>query len=658
VSPSHVPHNHVAAPPVPPHSHHSGHHQPEVSIMLSPETALPPPPSPPCTCGKVLGDMGPPPSDEWDNHSIDSKGTLGSRRSQGYVSMTSASTYLIDATGADPVLVPGGGAEVVMNGRANGGYRDPGYPSHQHNGHMFGYPVEGGGLMSHMTSDMTPLVGGPQVQTAVRSRPRPDPIIKKTSSFPSQPNENLSNGAPKNFSVNSDENERGVTFRVGKFIGQVTIESVKFRRQHWLFLLICLLVFVIILSIYLPIASRVDDIEDPEHRILVIKQMLREVPLIDGHNDLAWNIRQFIHNKLKTVNFSAPLSQVEPWASSKWSHTDIPRLVQGNLGAQLWVAYAPCGSQHKDAVQITLEQIDLIKRLVDLYPDYLQLVHTSQEIIDAHKGGKIASVITVESGHSIGTSLAVLRMYYRLGARSLTLTHNCNNPWADSSLVDKEGNNPVHNGLTSFGKTVINEMNRLGMIVDLSHSSVKTALDTLEVSVAPVIFSHSSAQHICNSTRNVPDHLLQKTAAKGGLVMINFFSYFITCKNVSSITDVIAHINHVREVAGIDSVGIGASYDGINEVPTGLEDVSKYVELFSALYASGKWTVQDLKQLAGLNFLRVWREVESVGRRMSGEADIGEERIPAKDMLSVPTDCKSGTYKDKRSVDSGGTVLC
>ena len=191
VSPGHVPHvpphNHIAAPPIPPHghSHHSGHHHPEVSIMLSPETALPPPPSPPCTCGKVLGDMGPPPAvDEWDNHSIDSKGTLGSRRSQGYVSMTSASTYLIDATGADPVLVPGGGAEVVMNGRANGGYRDPGYPqgpdmSHQHNGHMFGYPVEGGGLMSH--SDMAPLCGAPPVQTAVRNRPRPDPIIKKVS---------------------------------------------------------------------------------------------------------------------------------------------------------------------------------------------------------------------------------------------------------------------------------------------------------------------------------------------------------------------------------------------------------------------------------------------------------------------------------------------
>ena len=187
VTPSHVSPGHVShvPPPIPPHghSHHPGHHHPEVSIMLSPETALPPPPSPPCTCGKVLGDMGPPPAvDEWDNHSIDSKGTLGSRRSQGYVSMTSASTYLIDATGADPVLVPGGGGqEVVMNGRG-AGYREPGYPPGadiQHNGHMFGYPVEGGGLMSHMTSDMAPLCGPPPSQSAVRSRPRPDPIIKK-----------------------------------------------------------------------------------------------------------------------------------------------------------------------------------------------------------------------------------------------------------------------------------------------------------------------------------------------------------------------------------------------------------------------------------------------------------------------------------------------
>jgi len=213
---------------------------------------------------------------------------------------------------------------------------------------------------------------------------------------------------------------------------------------------------------------------------------------------------------------------------------------------------------------------------------------------------------------------------------------------ADSSLVDKPTNQPVHGGLTTFGKTVIKEMNRLGMIVDLSHSSVQTARDTLEISVAPVIFSHSSAQALCNSARNVPDQLLKLTAAKKGLVMINFFSYFITCSNVSSLNDVIAHINHVREVAGIDSVGIGASYDGINAVPEGLEDVSKYANLFSFLYGSGNWTLLDLKKLAGLNFLRVWREVEQVGRSLGGAAN--EERIP-EEQNQAGGDCRSLTKR-------------
>eukprot|EP00090_Calanus_glacialis_P008674 TRINITY_DN17031_c0_g1_i2.p1 TRINITY_DN17031_c0_g1~~TRINITY_DN17031_c0_g1_i2.p1 ORF type:complete len:1005 (+),score=154.48 TRINITY_DN17031_c0_g1_i2:450-3464(+) len=640
--------------------------------MLSPETVLPPPPSPPCTCGKVLGDMGPPPAvEEWDNQSIDShftaesKGTLESRRSQGYASMNSTSTYLIDATGTDPVLVP-----AEMDPRAS--FIDSYQPCDPGPGPMFGYPmqnsVDSAMMRDHMPhhsdriplcdhpglSDRTSLFGhnnlanNPQIPSHPGQMRLRDPsgiggqycdhqvdscqcfidksILKKTT-FPRQTNGNCSNGNVKTFSIDSDDHERGVTFRVGKFIGQVTIESVKFRRQHWLFLLICLLIFVIVLSIYLPMVSRADNLEDPEYRLMMINQMFKEVPLIDGHNDLPWNIRQFIHNKLKTVNFSSDLTQVSPWATSKWSHTDLPRIIKGRLGAQLWVAYAPCGSQHKDAVQITLEQIDLIKRLIEQYQQNLQFVTTAEGLVSSHKAGRVASVISVESGHSIGTSLAVLRMYYRLGARSLTLTHNCNNPWADSSLVDKEGKQPVHNGLTPFGKTVINEMNRLGMIVDLSHSSVQTAKDTLTVSEAPVIFSHSSAQSICNSTRNVPDHLLKLTAAKGGLVMINFFSYFITCSNLSSITDVIAHINHVRDVAGVESVGIGASYDGINAVPKGLEDVSKYVELFSALYASGKWTIQELKQLAGLNFLRVWREVEKVSKALKALSDTGGAQV-------------------------------
>jgi len=303
------------------------------------------------------------------------------------------------------------------------------------------------------------------------------------------------------------------------------------------------------------------------------------------------------------------------------------------------VAYAPCGAQHKDAVQVTLEQIDLIKRLVEAYPNHLQLVKTSDEIVSAHASGRIASLITVESGHSIGTSLAVLRMFHRLGARSLTLTHNCNTPWADCSKADVPGNTAEHNGLTQFGRTVVEEMNRLGMIVDLSHSSIQTALDTLAVSDAPVIFSHSSAKAVCNSSRNIPDNILRLVAEKKGLVMVNFFSYFITCSNHSTVNDVIVHLNHIRRVAGIDHVGLGASYDGINSTPVGLEDVSKYPALFASLIASGAWSLDDLKKLAGLNFLRVFREVEKVSREYYKQTPL-EKNIPNKD-LGDNTECKT-----------------
>nr|XP_040582175.1 uncharacterized protein LOC121130504 [Lepeophtheirus salmonis] len=395
--------------------------------------------------------------------------------------------------------------------------------------------------------------------------------------------------------------------KFGRFI---LCTGLKLRRQHWCFLGCILLVTVIIIcSLNGFVSSSPMDSSSPEmHRQMVVS-LLKEVPLIDGHNDLPWNIRKFVHNKLDTVNFTHNLKFIEPWSKSKWSHTDISRMVAGKIGCQLWVAYAPCGAQHKDAIQVTLEQIDLIKRLSDQYSQ-LKLVRTSDELIRAHGEGKIASLITVESGHSIGTSLAVLRMFHRLGARSLTLTHNCNTPWADCSKADIPGTIPEHNGLTQFGRTVVEEMNRLGMIVDLSHSSIQTARDTLAVSDAPVIFSHSSAQALCNSTRNIPDNLLRLVAEKKGLVMVNFFSYFLTCSNHSTVKDVIAHLSHIRKIAGIDHVGIGASYDGINSTPSGLEDVTKYPTLFASLLATGVWSLEDLKKLAGLNFLRVFREVE------------------------------------------------
>ncbi|KAK9888933.1 hypothetical protein WA026_001152 [Henosepilachna vigintioctopunctata] len=286
----------------------------------------------------------------------------------------------------------------------------------------------------------------------------------------------------------------------------------------------------------------------------------------------------------------------------------IPKPQQGKF----WAAYVPCDSQHKDAVQLTLEQIDVIRRFTELYHPRLTLCTSSEDITTSHKQHQLCSLIGVEGGHSLAGSLAVLRTLYHVGVRYLTLTSTCNTPWADCSHADMPGKKPEHGGLTAFGKTIIKEMNRLGMIVDLSHVSVGTMRDALDVSKAPVIFSHSSAHALCNSTRNVPDETLRKLALNRGVVMVNFYSQFLTCSDTSTLADAVAHINHIREVAGIDNVGLGAGYDGINYVPQGLEDVSTYPNLFAELIGTGKWNVEDLKKLAGLNFLRVFKEVEKV----------------------------------------------
>ncbi|ERL87010.1 hypothetical protein D910_04412, partial [Dendroctonus ponderosae] len=277
-----------------------------------------------------------------------------------------------------------------------------------------------------------------------------------------------------------------------------------------------------------------------------------------------------------------------------------------------WAAYTPCDSQNRDAVQLTLEQIDVIRRLTDWYQPRLVLCTSSEDIKAAHKAQHICSLIGVEGGHSLAGSLAVLRMLYHVGVRYLTLTSTCNTPWADCSHVDNPGNAPEHGGLTSFGKVVIREMNRLGMIVDLSHVSVGTVQDALDVSAAPVIFSHSSAYALCNSTRNVADETLRKLAQNEGIIMVNFFPAFLSCRETSTVADAVAHINHIREVAGVENVGLGAGFDGINLVTQGLQDVSSYPTLFAELIGTGKWTVEDLQKLAGLNFLRVMQKVEKI----------------------------------------------
>ncbi|XP_066249956.1 dipeptidase 1-like [Euwallacea similis] len=380
-----------------------------------------------------------------------------------------------------------------------------------------------------------------------------------------------------------------------------------FRGPWCVCLVVCVVLATLTAGLGLPLALGPHELGQlsAEERLELVRKLLKDSPLVDGHNDLPWNLRKFEHNQLNRLNLSRIRSD-EPWSSSKWSHTDLPKLIAGKIGAQFWSAYVPCKAQHKDAVQVTLEQIDAIERLVQREALYMQLAKTAEEIWDVHKQGKIASLIGVEGGHALGNSLAVLRTFYNLGARYLTITHSCDTAWATGQ------DTITRNGLSDFGKIVVREMNRLGMIVDLSHSSVYTAKSAINVSIAPVIFSHSAAYALCNSTRNVPDDLLKMVANNGGLVMVNFYAYHVACSINASMSDVIRHINHIRAIAGIEHVGIGAGYDGINVTPSGLQDVSRYPYLFAELLADPTWSEKDVLALAGLNFLRVFQRVEEI----------------------------------------------
>lgn len=265
----------------------------------------------------------------------------------------------------------------------------------------------------------------------------------------------------------------------------------------------------------------------------------------------------------------------------------------------------PCEAQGLDAVQLALEQIDLILRLTDSDNRNMKLATTTNEIISTHKDGYIASLIGVEGGHCIGSSLGVLRSMYSLGVRYLTLTHTCDTSWAGTAESSEKG-------LSPFGRAIIKEMNRLGMIIDLSHTSDATTKAVFETTRAPVIFSHSAARALCNLTRNIDDEFLRQIAENGGLVMVSFYSLHVACGRTADIADVIAHINYIRSVAGIQHVGIGAGYDGIDSTPKGLENVSKYPELFAKLLEDPTWSEESLSLLAGKNFLRVMKSVENV----------------------------------------------
>jgi len=381
----------------------------------------------------------------------------------------------------------------------------------------------------------------------------------------------------------------------------------------------------------------------PNDRLSQIRQLLQEVPLVDGHNDLPWQFRH--RNKEVTeIDLAADTSRLTPPLL-----TDIPRLRAGGVGAQYWSIYVPAHLPGPAAVRASLEQIDLVHQLVALYPATLEFAISAAEIERIHRSGKIASLMGIEGGHCIDNSLAVLRTMFRLGARYLTLTHVRNTDWADAA-----GDEPKHHGLTGFGEQVVHELNRLGMMVDLSHVADETMRAALRVSRAPVIFSHSSARAVCQNARNVPDDILRDVRQNGGIVMACFLPGYLNnqasaCWALATaqkkrldrlypdvpekvdgemeqwyranpfppatLQDVANHIDHLRKVVGTEHIGIGSDFEGYFGTVKGLEDVSCYPMLFAELLRRG-YSIPELKQIAGLNFLRVFRDVERVAARL------------------------------------------
>jgi membrane dipeptidase len=386
-----------------------------------------------------------------------------------------------------------------------------------------------------------------------------------------------------------------------------------------------------------------------------VDRILREVPLIDGHNDLPMQFRERVKNHLAQLDLRQDQSKLE-----KPLHTDIPRLRAGRVGGQFWSVYVSADVKGADALRDTLEQIDVVHRMAAMYPDAFAIALTADDITRIHKSGRVASLIGMEGGHSIANSLGALRATYAAGARYMTITHSKNNDWADSGTDD-----PKHDGLSPFGKEVVREMNRMGMLVDLSHTSPATMHDALDVSEAPVIFSHSSARAVTDHARNVPDDVLQRIKEKDGIVMITFVPGFISekvrqhgaaraaeearlkdlyrgepakvkaglatwdaanPKAKATLADAADHVEHVMRVAGADYVGLGGDFDGITTTPVGLESVADYPRLIAELLRRGH-TDEEMKKLAGLNLLRVMKKAEAVAARLQKERPASDALI-------------------------------
>ncbi|WP_422059063.1 dipeptidase [Sphingopyxis sp.] len=384
---------------------------------------------------------------------------------------------------------------------------------------------------------------------------------------------------------------------------------------------------------------------------------LKKAPVFDGHNDVPWALRGRADNVINSFDFVDTTDTAKPDATPPViaMHTDLQRLRKGHVGAQFWSVYVPANTNEQQAVQQTLEQIDVTKRLVARYPNDLALAANSADLEKAMKAGKIAGMMGMEGGQSIGSSLAVLRQMYDLGARYMTLTHSKNIPWADSAT-----DAPALDGLNDFGRQVVREMNRIGMIVDLSHVSEATMKDALEVSKAPVMFSHSGVRAVNPHPRNVPDSVLPLVKANGGIVMIVFLPTFLDADvraqglartaeqarlkalypgdpaaekaalktwdaanpalttNVQKVAD---HIDHLKKMIGVDHIGLGGDYDGMDSAPVGMEDVSGYPALFTELAKRG-YSQAELEKIASGNMLRVLKAVEAYAASQKGQPPV------------------------------------
>ncbi|KAF1392761.1 hypothetical protein PFLUV_G00031420 [Perca fluviatilis] len=336
-------------------------------------------------------------------------------------------------------------------------------------------------------------------------------------------------------------------------------------------------------------------------------QLMSETPLIDGHNDLPWQLRKQFNNELNKVDLY----------TLETTHTNIPKIKEGRLGAQFWSAYVPCETQYKDAVRQTLEQIDVVHRMCEKYPETFMFATSSQDIMKAFNMNKTASLIGVEGGHSLDSSLGTLRTMYQLGVRYLTLTHSCNTPWADNWLVDTGSEPSQHNGLSPFGKQLIVEPPPGGGGGPPAGGGGGGEKPRGRPAQNPGKKNPFFFPPPFSSKRNVPDDVLMKVNNTGGIVMVNFYNDYVTCRDTATVSDVADHFDHIKKVAGAGIIGFGGDYDGVTRLPEGLEDVSKVPKVVAELLRRG-WTDEEVKAALGDNLLRVLREAEKVRDSLNG----------------------------------------